>query len=44
LWKNVNKKQLVKAKKIATKRMRIKFDRKKKPKKDKIVTEKQFKK
>jgi hypothetical protein len=37
------KKQLVKAKKIATKRMRIKFDRKKKPK-NKIVTEKQFKK
>jgi len=30
LWKNVNKKkQLVKAKKIATKRMMIKFDRKK---------------
>jgi hypothetical protein len=29
LWKNVNKKQLVKAKKIATKIIKKKFDRKK---------------
>jgi len=36
------KKQLVKAKKIATKRMMIKFDTKKP--KDKIITKKQFKK